>query len=57
MANLLSVVCCLLSSPPMTTETPAKPRDFIREIVEDFRQLASHKNIQVETKGWGGHGR
>jgi len=29
----------------------------IREIVEDFRQLGSHKNIQVETKGWGSHDR
>jgi MFS superfamily sulfate permease-like transporter len=29
----------------------------IREIVEDFRQLASHKNIQVDTKGWATHNR
>ena len=27
----------------------------IREIVEDFRQLASHKGIQIETKGWESH--
>jgi hypothetical protein len=24
----------------------------IREIVEDFQQLAPHKNIQLELKGW-----
>ncbi len=27
----------------------------IREIVEDFRQLAPHKSIQIETRGWESH--
>ncbi len=27
----------------------------IREIVEDFRQLASHKSIEIETRGWESH--
>jgi MFS superfamily sulfate permease-like transporter len=29
----------------------------IKEIVEDFRQLAPHKSIQIETRGWKSHGR
>ena len=29
----------------------------IREIVEDFRQLAPYKGIQIETRGWEGRRR
>ncbi len=28
----------------------------IEEIVEDFRQMAAHKGIQVDTKGWQSNG-